>query len=83
MARRMPNNGRIFTAQFSVFCGIPLTWVLLKGLPVWAPEDPAAFGAVLLLMGLSCTWAGTGCNSPMFAGEWGCFGCCVRLKTAC
>jgi hypothetical protein len=31
MARRLPDSGRIFTAQFSVASGIPLTWLLLKG----------------------------------------------------
>jgi hypothetical protein len=31
MARRLPDSGRIFTAQASVASGIPLTWLLLKG----------------------------------------------------
>eukprot|EP00879_Flechtneria_rotunda_P007571 GHRR01007942.1.p1 GENE.GHRR01007942.1~~GHRR01007942.1.p1 ORF type:complete len:451 (+),score=151.73 GHRR01007942.1:1591-2943(+) len=68
MAKRLPNNGRIFTAQISVFCGIPLTWLLLKGLPHsrYAAE-PAAYALVMFCMGLTCTWAGAGCNSPIFA----------------
>lgn len=68
MAKKMPNNGRIFTAQISVFCGIPLTWIILKGLPA-SPyaSTPAAYGCMMLLMGLTCTWAGAGCNSPIFA----------------
>jgi hypothetical protein len=68
MARRLPNNGRILTAQASVFCGIPLTWLLLKGLPAsaWA-RAPAVYGAVMFVTGLTCTWAGAGCNSPIFA----------------
>jgi hypothetical protein len=34
-ARRLPDSGRIFTAQASVASGIPLTWLLLKGVWVW------------------------------------------------
>lgn len=62
-ARRLPNSGRIFTAQFSVACGIPLTWLLLKGLPAssWAGQA-SAYGCVMFVMGLTCTWAGAGCN---------------------
>jgi hypothetical protein len=68
MAKKMPNNGRIFTAQISVFCGIPLTWIILKGLPA-SPyaSTPVAYACMMLLMGLTCTWAGAGCNSPIFA----------------
>lgn len=68
MARRLPNSGRIFTAQISVASGIPLTWLLLKGLPysMWAGQ-PLAYAAVLFCLGLVCTWAGAGCNSPIFA----------------
>lgn len=68
MAKQMPNNGRVFTAQFSVACGIPLTWLLLKGLPHSAfAGDPLAYAVVMFIMGLTCTWAGAGCNSPIFA----------------
>ncbi|KIZ04451.1 hypothetical protein MNEG_3510 [Monoraphidium neglectum] len=69
MARRLPDSGRIFTAQFSVASGIPLTWLLLKGIPSQAAlaTDPRAYSAVLFVLGLTCTWAGAGCNSPIFA----------------
>jgi hypothetical protein len=68
MAKRLPNNGRILTAQISVFCGIPLTWLLLKGLPSSSlAGQPLAYGVVMFTMGLTCTWAGAGCNSPIFA----------------
>jgi hypothetical protein len=68
MAKRLPNNGRIFTAQISVFCGIPFTWVILKGLPASDySTTPAAYGCLMFIMGLTCTWAGAGCNSPIFA----------------
>ena len=30
-ARRLPDSGRIFTAQASVASGIPLIWLVLKG----------------------------------------------------
>jgi hypothetical protein len=41
MARRMPDSGRIFTAQASVASGIPLTWLLLKG-GWWKGPPPCA-----------------------------------------
>lgn len=65
MARRMPNNGRIFTAQISVFCGIPLTWLILKGLPA-SPyaSTPVAYGFFMFVMGTTCTW--------VRAGGWAC-----------
>eukprot|EP00878_Enallax_costatus_P019399 GHUV01020468.1.p1 GENE.GHUV01020468.1~~GHUV01020468.1.p1 ORF type:complete len:515 (+),score=144.64 GHUV01020468.1:258-1802(+) len=68
MAKRLPNNGRVFTAQFSVACGIPLTWLLLKCLPASSfAGEPLAYACVMFCMGLTCTWAGAGCNSPIFA----------------
>lgn len=68
LARRSPNHGRILTAQMSVASGIPLTLLLFKGLPgsglsAFAP----AYGLVMFVAGLTCSWAGTGCNSPIFS----------------
>ena len=69
MARRLPDSGRILTAQASVAAGIPLVWLLLKGVPAspLLASDARAYAAVLFVLGLTCTWAGAGCNSPIFA----------------
>ncbi|GBF89652.1 MFS general substrate transporter [Raphidocelis subcapitata] len=68
-ARRLPDSGRIFTAQASVASGIPLIWLVLKGIPAnpALASDPRAYAAVLFVMGATCSWAGSGCNSPIFA----------------
>ncbi|CAG9466628.1 unnamed protein product [Pedinophyceae sp. YPF-701] len=72
LATWSPNHGRILGAQFSVFMGLPLSWLLIKGLP---QGDFAAqiqtydvlYGTVMFLMGLVISWCAPGCNSPMFA----------------
>ena len=48
---------------------VPLTLLLLKGLPSVPSlnEVPQAYALVMFTMGLTCTWAGAGCNSPIFA----------------
>jgi MFS family permease len=68
MAALRPDAGRIMTAQVSVLSGLPLTWILLKSLPAssYAHSAPA-YAAVMFLLGLTCTWCGSGCNSPIFA----------------
>jgi len=65
-ARRSPSHGRILVAQFSVFSGLPLSFLLLKALPSMAPGASLPFGAVLLLLGLSVSWCGSN-NSCLFA----------------
>eukprot|EP00198_Chlamydomonas_reinhardtii_P001999 XP_001691335.1 predicted protein [Chlamydomonas reinhardtii] len=72
VAERHPHHGRIALVQFSVAVGIPLTALLLRGLPAdvaaaGAGGGVAAYGAVLLTMGLLITWASPACNQPMFA----------------
>ena len=41
-ARQWPRTGPILAAQFSVACGLPLTALLLKGLPTRHPDGAAA-----------------------------------------
>lgn len=80
-ARRAPHRGRIFIAQTSVFLGLPLSVLLLKGLPIPNPavhsdlvdmNTPTTsvhvvlYGLVLMVMGLSISWSGAN-NSAMFA----------------
>lgn len=68
MARALPNSGRVLTAQLSVFSGVPLTWLLLKGLPgSRLAAVPGAYAAVMFFMGLTCTWAGAGVIRTMFS----------------
>ncbi|KAK9813231.1 hypothetical protein WJX72_011069 [[Myrmecia] bisecta] len=70
MEKAQPNRGRILTAQFSALSGIPLTVILLKGLPTSAAAgiDSLAitYGCVLFIMGLLVSWCGAN-NSAMFA----------------
>jgi MFS family permease len=45
IARKMPAQGRIYVCQISVFLGMPLSWLLFKGLAV--PSNTATFlGAI-------------------------------------
>lgn len=68
MSVLLPNNGRIYTAQFSVFMGIPFSFILLQLLP--SANMKGAFfvyALVMFLMSSSISWCGAGCNSPIFA----------------
>ncbi|GAB4813864.1 hypothetical protein N2152v2_000910 [Parachlorella kessleri] len=82
-ARRWPNSGRILACQLSepqggggaggylqlvVLSGLPLSFLLLKGLPAGGimGQYTLPYGAVLLLMGLSVSWCGAN-NSSIFA----------------
>lgn len=69
-AARLPDAGRILVAQTSVALGLPLTYVLLQVLPYSASaaaQSTSAYFWVLLFLGLTCSWCGGGCNSPIFA----------------
>ena len=60
-AKTAPDKGRIMAAQFSVACGLPLSIILLKGLPT---EDALGFtdslapryALVMSLFGLLISW---------------------------
>ncbi|KAK9866373.1 hypothetical protein WJX84_011358 [Apatococcus fuscideae] len=69
-ARWAPNFGRILVAQFSVLVSLPLSVVLLKGLPTsGAPSMDARsnlYGFVIFFFGLMISWCGSN-NSAMFA----------------
>jgi MFS family permease len=66
LARRFPNspNGRILTNQASVLIGLPLSFLLLKGLP--PGQHLLLYGAVLFVFGLCISWCGCN-NSALFA----------------
>lgn len=66
MARRLPNYGRVLTNQLSVLAGLPLSFLLLKGLPSGAGASAGLYGAVLFVMGSTVSWCGCN-NSAVFA----------------
>ena len=51
MARRLPNYGRVLTNQLSVLIGLPLSFLLLKGLPAGGSSSVGLYGAVFFVMG--------------------------------
>lgn len=66
--RRYPNHGRILITQISVASGVPLAWLLLKGLPLdGSSSSVAAYAIVLTIKGLMTSWAAPACNNPIFA----------------
>ncbi|KAK9902677.1 hypothetical protein WJX75_002341 [Coccomyxa subellipsoidea] len=70
-ARVWPERGRIMAAQFSVACGLPLSVLLLKGLPTRGGGNAIdalapLYAAVMLIFGLLISWCGSA-NSAMFA----------------
>ena len=70
LARWSPNHGRTLAAQISVAAGLPLSALVLKGLPrddVSASGVGFLYGSVLFVFGLCISWAAPACNSPMFA----------------
>lgn len=70
LARRWPNSGRIITAQLSVLLSLPLSCLLLKGLPTHDVGHRTAmrslYALVMFLFGLCISWCGSN-NSAMFA----------------
>ncbi|PRW33724.1 MFS general substrate transporter [Chlorella sorokiniana] len=70
LGRRLPNSphGRVLVNQFSVLIGMPMSFLLLKGLPYGG--DMAAhygvYGMVLFLFGLCISWCGCN-NSALFS----------------
>jgi MFS family permease len=62
---RSPKYGRPFVGQFSVFSGIPLTYILFTQTADWP------FGAVVALCFFSAlliSWSGKGAKEPMIQG---------------
>ena len=60
LARRWPNSGRILTAQLSVLLSLPLSCLLLKGLPTYDVGHRTAmrslYALVMFLFGLCISW---------------------------
>ncbi|KAK9826424.1 hypothetical protein WJX81_004002 [Elliptochloris bilobata] len=72
LVRRLPNAGRPLACQLSVASGIPLTLLLLRGLPQAdgsasaVDRFAASYAALLFVMGMLVSWPQTN-NSAMFA----------------
>ncbi|GMP26108.1 hypothetical protein CsSME_00002693 [Camellia sinensis var. sinensis] len=66
LAQHYPNSGRIILSQISSGSAIPLSAILLLGLP---DDASTAFmhGLVLFAMGLSISWNAPATNNPIFA----------------
>lgn len=54
-SKYLPNSGRIVLAQISSGLGVPLSAILLLGLPVY-PPIPVLHAAFLFVVGFSTSW---------------------------
>jgi MFS family permease len=60
-----PRYGRTVIGQFSVFCGIPLSWIMLtqtEAWPLWA------FLVLCFILAVLIGWPGRGAKQPMMQG---------------
>lgn len=60
-----PHYGRTVIGQISVFCGIPLSWIMLTQTANWSVP---AFLALCFTTALLISWAGRGAKEPMMQG---------------
>lgn len=60
-----PHYGRTVIGQISVFCGIPLSWIMLTQTDNWSVP---AFLALCFFTALLISWAGRGAKEPMMQG---------------
>nr|CAB3453254.1 unnamed protein product [Digitaria exilis] len=68
LAQRYPNAGRIILSQISAGSAVPLSAILLLGLPDDSSRSSGiAHGLVLFIMGLIISWNGAATNCPIFA----------------
>jgi len=65
-AERSPHHGRIFTAQFSVGMGVPLSIFIYKMLPMLS-SSLYVYGACFFGWGAIISWAASACTSPLFS----------------
>lgn len=67
-ARLWPDHGRILVCQFSVGVGVPLSLILFQALPKDnSPYSILLYAVVLVVTGLTITWAAPACNNPIFS----------------
>eukprot|EP00298_Acanthocystis_sp_HF-20_P021270 c27517_g1_i1.p1 GENE.c27517_g1_i1~~c27517_g1_i1.p1 ORF type:complete len:227 (-),score=62.43 c27517_g1_i1:112-792(-) len=66
MAKRLPDYGRVITAQISVLLGIPCVLILF----LYIPQETSygwAFTFTLFIQGCVCSWCSPGCNRPILS----------------
>ncbi|CAI9116323.1 OLC1v1017438C2 [Oldenlandia corymbosa var. corymbosa] len=66
LSLKLPNSGRIILSQISSGSAIPLTAILLLGLP----ENPSAtfvYGLMMTITGFCISWNAPATNNPIFA----------------
>ena len=62
MSRAYPNVGRILTCQTSVLMGLPMSCLVLKGLPTAATASAGinglaiTYGIAMFVLGLTISW---------------------------
>lgn len=63
MSRMYPNAGRILTCQCCVLLGLPLSCLVLKGLPTAAADSSGSvkglgmtYAVAMFILGLSISW---------------------------
>ena len=64
-AKISPRYGRTVIGQFSVLCGIPLSWIMLTQTGGWPLPT---FLALCFLTALMISWPGRGAKEPMMQG---------------
>ena len=68
VASRFPNHGRIIATQFSVFIGIPFSFIIFKVLPGGSGMMVVILYAVVIsLFAVLTAWAAPCANNPIFA----------------
>lgn len=71
-ATKLPNHGRILTAQFSVGMGVPMAGIVYKLLPVPVSMTPPSssllsiYSVAFFLFGTLISWSAPACTSPVF-----------------
>lgn len=66
LSKYSPNSGRIILAQISSGLAVPLSAILLLGLPVY-PPIPVLHAVTLFVVGFSISWNAPATNNPIFA----------------
>lgn len=67
-SQRFPDHGRVFVCQFSVFMGLPLTYIAFMAVPKNAQIGTfLGLLVVFFIEGLLISWAQPACNGPIFA----------------
>lgn len=68
VARQYPNHGRVAATQVSVASGIPLAFLIFKGLPLdGEPMTVGLYAIAIAVFSLATSWPAPCANNPIFA----------------